>query len=37
MKNLSDDPEKWTCALLKEFCVSHNLKRSGKKSELLER
>ena len=37
MAAILTNPEKWTCALLKEFCISHNLKRSGKKAELLER
>ena len=34
---LSSKPEKWTCSLLKEFCVAHDLKRSGNKAELLDR
>ena len=34
---VSGDPKTWTYNLLREFCERHELKRSGKKSDLLER
>ena len=34
---VSGDPKTWTYNLLREFCERHELKRSGKKSDLLDR